>query len=51
MAGYTNDLRQTSNIANGYVKLSKNIKDIMDKTGVAVGENKNQFSKRKQVLI
>lgn len=34
-------------IANGYVKLSKNIKDIMDKTGVAVGENKNQFSKRK----
>ena len=34
-------------IANGYVKLSKNIKDIMDKTGVAVGENKNQFSNRK----
>lgn len=33
-------------IANGYVKLSKNIKDIMDKTGIAVGENKNQFSKR-----
>ena len=33
-------------IANGYVKLSKNIKEIMDKTGVAVGENKNQFSKR-----
>ena len=33
-------------IANGYVKLSKNIKEIMDKTGTAVGENKNQFSKR-----
>ena len=33
-------------IANGYVKLSKNIKEIMDKTGIAVGENKNQFSKR-----
>lgn len=33
-------------IANGYVKLSKNIKDLMDRTGVAVGENKNQFAKR-----
>lgn len=33
-------------IANGYIKLSKNIKDLMDKTGVAVGENKNQFAKR-----
>lgn len=34
-------------IANGYVRLSKNVKDIMDKSGVAVGENKNQFSNRK----
>lgn len=31
-------------IANGYVKLSKNIEKIMNSTGVAVGENKNQFS-------
>lgn len=34
-------------IANGYVKLSKNIKEIMDKTGTAVGANKNQFANRK----
>lgn len=33
-------------IANGYVKLSKNIEDIMNRTGIPVGENKNQFSNR-----
>lgn len=34
-------------IANGYVKLSKNLEDIMKKTGVACGENRNQFANRK----
>lgn len=33
-------------IANGYVKLSKNIEKIMKESGVPVGENKNQFAKR-----
>lgn len=33
-------------IANGYVKLSKDIEKIMVESGIPVGENKNQFSKK-----